>query len=137
METATSSGRRRASDAAKIRRPGEMVGTGGLSGLRRAISQVSTMVVKATTSGEAAWREESLKYNITAVPRAGPLLSPLLSLKEVITAGNGRRSSSPTRPEITMSICAKSMLVSLRHSLRLPRFFIPFDDDTTTREAFI
>lgn len=33
-----------------------------LSGLRRAISQVSMLVVKATTSGEAAWREECLKY---------------------------------------------------------------------------
>lgn len=32
------------------------------SGLRRAISQVSMMVAKATTSGEAAWREEIIKY---------------------------------------------------------------------------
>ncbi|XP_024886183.1 G protein-activated inward rectifier potassium channel 3-like isoform X2 [Temnothorax curvispinosus] len=39
--------------------------TGRLSGLRRAISQVSMMVVKATTSGEAAWREELLKYRQT------------------------------------------------------------------------
>lgn len=61
MEAATSSGRRRASDAARIHRPGEMIGTGGLSRLRRAISQVSMMVVKTTTSGEAAWREELLK----------------------------------------------------------------------------
>ncbi|EZA52802.1 ATP-sensitive inward rectifier potassium channel [Ooceraea biroi] len=36
-----------------------------LSGLRRAISQVSMIVVKATTSGEAAWREELLKYRQT------------------------------------------------------------------------
>lgn len=34
----------------------------GLSGLRRAISQVSMLVVKATTSGESAWREECIKY---------------------------------------------------------------------------
>ena len=34
----------------------------GLSGLRRAISQVSMLVVKATSSGEAAWREECIKY---------------------------------------------------------------------------
>lgn len=33
-----------------------------LSGLRRALSQVSMLVVKATTSGEAAWREELQKY---------------------------------------------------------------------------
>lgn len=33
-----------------------------LSGIRRAISQVSMFVVKATNSGEAAWREECLKY---------------------------------------------------------------------------
>lgn len=33
-----------------------------LSGLRRAISQVSMLVMKATTSGEVAWREECLKY---------------------------------------------------------------------------
>lgn len=33
-----------------------------LSGLRRAISQVSMLVVKATSSGEAAWREECIKY---------------------------------------------------------------------------
>ncbi|XP_077266724.1 ATP-sensitive inward rectifier potassium channel 12-like isoform X2 [Temnothorax americanus] len=39
--------------------------TGRLSGLRRAISQVSMMVVKATTSGEAAWRDELLKYRQT------------------------------------------------------------------------
>lgn len=32
-----------------------------LTGLRRAISQVSMLVVKATNSGEAAWREECLK----------------------------------------------------------------------------
>ncbi|XP_015590645.1 inward rectifier potassium channel 2 isoform X2 [Cephus cinctus] len=36
-----------------------------LSGLRRAISQVSMLVYKATTSGEAAWREECLKYRQT------------------------------------------------------------------------
>ncbi|XP_044016938.1 inward rectifier potassium channel 2-like isoform X2 [Aphidius gifuensis] len=36
-----------------------------LSGLRRAISQVSMLVVKATNSGEAAWREECLKYRQT------------------------------------------------------------------------
>ncbi|XP_011298552.1 G protein-activated inward rectifier potassium channel 3 isoform X2 [Fopius arisanus] len=36
-----------------------------LSGLRRAISQVSMLVVKATTSGETAWREECLKYRQT------------------------------------------------------------------------
>lgn len=35
--------------------------SGKLSGLRRAISQVSMMIVKATTSGEAACREELLK----------------------------------------------------------------------------
>lgn len=34
----------------------------GLSGLRRAISQVSMLVVKATSSGETAWREECIKY---------------------------------------------------------------------------
>ncbi|KAH0546620.1 hypothetical protein KQX54_012356 [Cotesia glomerata] len=33
-----------------------------LMGLRRAISQVSMLVVKATNSGEAAWREECLKH---------------------------------------------------------------------------
>lgn len=33
-----------------------------LSGLRRALSQVSMLVVKATTSGETAWREELQKY---------------------------------------------------------------------------
>lgn len=33
-----------------------------LSGLRRALSQVSMLVVKATTSGEAAWRDELHKY---------------------------------------------------------------------------
>ena len=33
-----------------------------LSGLKRAFSQVSMMVAKATTSSEAAWREELLKY---------------------------------------------------------------------------
>lgn len=33
-----------------------------LAGFRRAISQVSMLVVKATTSGEASWREECLKY---------------------------------------------------------------------------
>ncbi|KAK1124301.1 hypothetical protein K0M31_006673 [Melipona bicolor] len=33
-----------------------------LSGLRRALSQVSMLVVKATTSGEAAWREELQKW---------------------------------------------------------------------------
>ncbi|CAK9834037.1 ATP-sensitive inward rectifier potassium channel 12 [Anthophora retusa] len=36
-----------------------------LSGLRRALSQVSMLVVKATTSGEAAWREELQKYRQT------------------------------------------------------------------------
>ena len=40
-----------------------------LSGLRRAISQVSMLVMKATTSGEAAWREECLKYALTSHPR--------------------------------------------------------------------
>ncbi|CAL7934930.1 unnamed protein product [Xylocopa violacea] len=35
------------------------------SGLRRALSQVSMLVVKATTSGEAAWREELQKYRQT------------------------------------------------------------------------
>lgn len=35
--------------------------SGKLSGLRQAISQVSMMIVKATTSGEAACREELLK----------------------------------------------------------------------------
>lgn len=33
-----------------------------LSGLRRALSQMSMLVVKATTSGETAWREELQKY---------------------------------------------------------------------------
>lgn len=37
------------------------------SGLRRAISQVSMMVAKATTSGEAAWREEIIKYYIPPI----------------------------------------------------------------------
>ncbi|XP_066587883.1 inward rectifier potassium channel irk-1-like isoform X2 [Prorops nasuta] len=37
----------------------------GFAGLRRAISQVSMMVVKATTSGEAAWRDELHKYRQT------------------------------------------------------------------------
>ena len=32
------------------------------SGLRRALSQMSMLVVKATTSGETAWREELQKY---------------------------------------------------------------------------
>lgn len=32
------------------------------AGLRRAISQVSMLVVKATNSSEAAWREECQKY---------------------------------------------------------------------------
>ncbi|KAK2576338.1 hypothetical protein KPH14_005697 [Odynerus spinipes] len=43
------------------------LGDGGtaFSGLRRALSQVSMLVVKATTSGEAAWREELLKYRQT------------------------------------------------------------------------
>ncbi|XP_048507494.1 inward rectifier potassium channel 2-like isoform X2 [Athalia rosae] len=36
-----------------------------LSGLRRAISQVSMLVFKATSSGEAAWREEFHKYRQT------------------------------------------------------------------------
>ncbi|XP_031832832.1 G protein-activated inward rectifier potassium channel 2 isoform X2 [Nomia melanderi] len=36
-----------------------------LSGLRRALSQVSMLVVKATTSGETAWREELQKYRQT------------------------------------------------------------------------
>ncbi|XP_076235323.1 uncharacterized protein LOC143179825 isoform X2 [Calliopsis andreniformis] len=36
-----------------------------LSGLRRALSQVSMLVVKATTSGETAWREELHKYRQT------------------------------------------------------------------------
>ncbi|KAK0085386.1 hypothetical protein PV325_005296 [Microctonus aethiopoides] len=36
-----------------------------LAGFRRAISQVSMLVVKATTSGEASWREECLKYRQT------------------------------------------------------------------------
>lgn len=35
-----------------------------LSGLRRALSQVSMLVVKATTSGETAWREELQKYAV-------------------------------------------------------------------------
>ncbi|XP_017888097.1 inward rectifier potassium channel 2-like isoform X2 [Ceratina calcarata] len=35
------------------------------SGLRRALSQVSMLVVKATTSGETAWREELHKYRQT------------------------------------------------------------------------
>ncbi|XP_020300464.1 G protein-activated inward rectifier potassium channel 3-like isoform X2 [Pseudomyrmex gracilis] len=54
--------RRRASDTERLRRPGEI---DRLSGLRRAISQVSMMVVKATTSGEAVWCEELLKYRQT------------------------------------------------------------------------
>ncbi|XP_011875775.1 PREDICTED: G protein-activated inward rectifier potassium channel 3-like isoform X4 [Vollenhovia emeryi] len=54
--------RRRSSDPEKIY---YLCETGRLSGLRRAISQVSMMVVKATTSGEAAWREELLKYRQT------------------------------------------------------------------------
>ncbi|KAG7210449.1 hypothetical protein KM043_011978 [Ampulex compressa] len=37
----------------------------GLSGLRRALSQVSMLVVKATTSGEAAWLDELHKYRQT------------------------------------------------------------------------
>lgn len=41
-----------------------------LAGLRRAISQVSMLVVKATTSGEAAWREECLKYDILKDPNS-------------------------------------------------------------------
>ncbi|XP_014205713.1 G protein-activated inward rectifier potassium channel 3-like isoform X2 [Copidosoma floridanum] len=36
-----------------------------LAGLRRAISQVSMLVVKATSSSEAAWREECQKYKQT------------------------------------------------------------------------
>ncbi|XP_034933941.1 G protein-activated inward rectifier potassium channel 3 isoform X2 [Chelonus insularis] len=36
-----------------------------LSGLRRAISQVSMLVGKATNSGESSWREECLKYRQT------------------------------------------------------------------------
>lgn len=32
------------------------------AGLRRAISQVSMIVAKATSSGEVAWREEAQKY---------------------------------------------------------------------------
>ena len=37
-----------------------------LSGLRRALSQVSMLVVKATTSGETAWREELQKYVVSS-----------------------------------------------------------------------
>ncbi|XP_033335912.2 uncharacterized protein LOC117226057 isoform X2 [Megalopta genalis] len=37
-----------------------------LSGLRRALSQVSMLVVKATNSGETAWREELHKRNNTS-----------------------------------------------------------------------
>ncbi|XP_008203021.1 G protein-activated inward rectifier potassium channel 4 [Nasonia vitripennis] len=52
------------------RRPQQQhLGDGGagmaLAGLRRAISQVSMLVVKATTSGEVAWREECQKYRQT------------------------------------------------------------------------
>lgn len=39
-----------------------------LSGLRRALSQVSMLVVKATTSGETAWREELQKYVFHFIP---------------------------------------------------------------------
>lgn len=38
------------------------VGGGMAAGLKRAISQVSMLVFKATTSGEVAWREECQKY---------------------------------------------------------------------------
>ncbi|XP_012224310.1 ATP-sensitive inward rectifier potassium channel 12 isoform X2 [Linepithema humile] len=55
--------RRRMSDAERNHH--HLSEMGRLSGLRRAISQVSMMVVKATTSGEAAWREELLKYRQT------------------------------------------------------------------------
>ncbi|XP_058796528.1 inward rectifier potassium channel 2-like isoform X1 [Phymastichus coffea] len=41
------------------------VGGGVAAGLKRAISQVSMLVVKATTSGEVAWREECQKYRQT------------------------------------------------------------------------
>ncbi|KAF7392491.1 hypothetical protein HZH66_008324 [Vespula vulgaris] len=49
-----------ASDGEKLHHLGD--GGTAFSGLRRALSQVSMLVLKATTSGEAAWREELLKY---------------------------------------------------------------------------
>ncbi|KAM0730653.1 ATP-sensitive inward rectifier potassium channel 12 [Formica fusca] len=55
----TKLGRRRASDVDRIRHLGEK---SKLSELRRTMSQVSMMIIKATTSGETAWREELLKY---------------------------------------------------------------------------
>ncbi|KAL6446656.1 hypothetical protein ACFW04_001257 [Cataglyphis niger] len=55
----TKLGRRRASDVDRIHHLGEK---SKISELRRTMSQVSMMIIKATTSGEAGWREELLKY---------------------------------------------------------------------------
>lgn len=51
-----------------------------LSGLRRAISQVSMLVVKATNSGEAAWREECLKYALVLLELFSSLDKKFLSI---------------------------------------------------------
>lgn len=62
-----------------------------LSGLRRAISQVSMLVVKATTSGESAWREECLKYAFSSLPSSSLPFFWFLSLPSTSTHLNKHR----------------------------------------------
>lgn len=66
-----------------------------LSGLRRALSQVSMLVVKATTSGETAWREELQKYVFHFIPNfLFSFIDLVSSRSEVIVRSRKERRES-------------------------------------------